>query len=130
MIKQYIYHGFESFYDYYRDASEILESWNPEFKNLDGEFENDVVFTFEVVKIGGLDRFTKQQKEIDSLKAELTLLKAPTTLSVDLEKPVYDKQYNEIVINRVGKDTVDYSYKGGIERYLMAVDSCNENWFN
>jgi hypothetical protein len=64
MIKQYTYGGFEDFYDYYRDASEILEEWNEEFKGLDGEFMNDVLFHFEVVPIGGKNSFEKLEQEL------------------------------------------------------------------
>lgn len=51
MKKEFNYHGFESFYDFYRDMEEIFEPWNKEFSELDGEFQNTIKVTVEVLPL-------------------------------------------------------------------------------
>lgn len=47
----YIYEGFEDFYDFYRDASEVLEPWSgdDDISKLDGEFQDTIKVTIEII---------------------------------------------------------------------------------
>ncbi len=48
------YHGFEDFYDYFRDVAEICEfPEDPNFKKVKGEFQGTVKVTVEFIPAEG-----------------------------------------------------------------------------